>query len=438
MASTSGEAEQDDSLNLLKDMLEITWGSTLKEEVFSRWAQGFVFSEDEVTALLQHEGGPCAVIAPVQSFILKNVLFSSENGDEWRHTEGDQIKELLICSLSEMLAMVGTDRYIVVVQGDKQHSVIENYTEEGAEAPPDHATFHSSLRLQQFDGIEEVHHALQSVYSMYTGYFGVILFLYSVLLTKGIENIRNEKEDPNEPLIDCTYGHGSQSLINLMLTGSSVSNVWDNEKEISGLKLKGITQQTSIGFLTLLEHLRYCEVGWYLKNPRYPIWLLGSETHLTVVFSKEISLVAQESPWSKARRIFNSYDPEDCGFIAGCLLGDVMRALELVSEPEYVKIMVNKLDPDEYGIVLLSGFMEEFFPNEPKSPYPDDFLIYHYNGLKRSSQSRKVVYIEGTTNIYDPSEIKCVTDSTPIKTCLQTKWPGIEVQWQDGITPSIN
>ena len=27
------------------------------------------------------------------------------------------------------------------------------------------------------------------------------------------------------------------------------------------------------------------QVGWYLKNPKYPVWLLGSETHLTVVFS---------------------------------------------------------------------------------------------------------------------------------------------------------
>jgi len=27
------------------------------------------------------------------------------------------------------------------------------------------------------------------------------------------------------------------------------------------------------------------QVGWYLKNPKYPIWLVGSETHLTVLFS---------------------------------------------------------------------------------------------------------------------------------------------------------
>jgi hypothetical protein len=27
--------------------------------------------------------------------------------------------------------------------------------------------------------------------------------------------------------------------------------------------------------------LRYCEVGSFLKNPKRPVWVLGSETHLT-------------------------------------------------------------------------------------------------------------------------------------------------------------
>ena len=46
-------------------------------------------------------------------------------------------------------------------------------------------------------------------------------------------------------------------------------------------ELKGIETQSEVGFLTLLERLRYCEVGTYLKNPKYPVWVLGSETHLT-------------------------------------------------------------------------------------------------------------------------------------------------------------
>jgi hypothetical protein len=43
--------------------------------------QGFVFSDDEPSALVQYEGGPCAVLAPVQAFILKSMLTSK---DQWR------------------------------------------------------------------------------------------------------------------------------------------------------------------------------------------------------------------------------------------------------------------------------------------------------------------------------------------------------------------
>lgn len=46
-------------------------------------------------------------------------------------------------------------------------------------------------------------------------------------------------------------------------------------------ELQGIANQSEVGFLTLLEHLRYCQVGTYLKNPCNPIWVLGSDTHLT-------------------------------------------------------------------------------------------------------------------------------------------------------------
>ena len=47
---------------------------------------GFVFADDEPSALVQFEGGPCAVIAPVQAFILKNMIFhdSEVERSSWR------------------------------------------------------------------------------------------------------------------------------------------------------------------------------------------------------------------------------------------------------------------------------------------------------------------------------------------------------------------
>jgi len=51
----------------------------------------------------------------------------------------------------------------------------------------------------------------------------------------GVSEICFEMSDPTEPMIDSTYGYGSQSLINLMLTGRAVSHVWDHDQDISGL-----------------------------------------------------------------------------------------------------------------------------------------------------------------------------------------------------------
>ena len=50
---------------------------------FSCLPLGFHFSNEEPTALLQCEGGPCAVLAPVQAFIIKTLL-EGDSTAEWR------------------------------------------------------------------------------------------------------------------------------------------------------------------------------------------------------------------------------------------------------------------------------------------------------------------------------------------------------------------
>ncbi|XP_035527962.1 ubiquitin carboxyl-terminal hydrolase MINDY-3 isoform X2 [Morone saxatilis] len=276
-----------------------------------------------------------------------------------------------------------------------------------------------------------------SLYHTWRGCCGVLLLLYSVILTKGIENIRNEIQDTMEPLIDPVHGHGSQSLVNLLVTGHAVSNVWDGDRECSGMKLHGIHKQASVGFLTLMESLRYCKVGAFLKSPKFPIWILGSETHLSVFFTKEMSLVGPESPSEQARRVFQSFDPEDNGFIPESLLEDVMKALDLVSEPEYVSLVKSKLDPESLGIILLGPFLLEFFPDQD-SGIPDSFPIYHYNGLKQSNHNERVEYVEGTALVLGFEDPMVRTDDTPVKRCLQTRWPYIELLWTTDRSPSLN
>lgn len=99
-------------------------------------------------------------------------------------------------------------------------------------------------------------------------------------------------------------------------------------------ELKGINQQSDIGFITVMEQLQYCTVGFFYKNPKNPVWVMGSDTHLTVLFSHERRLVSPETPGELARRVFRQFDPDGSNFIPGPVLQDVLCALELVSEPE--------------------------------------------------------------------------------------------------------
>lgn len=198
----------------------------------------------------------------------------------------------------------------------------------------DPGRFHECLRIRNFTNITEVERYYGENVKVLKDQFGILLFLYTVISTKvspyyieyfntnlfnltiiirilvrwnevyfkfqGLEQVKLES-DTTEPLIDETYGYGSQSLINLMITGKAVTYVWDYEQDVGGLsilpinfsltsvlqflffltELKGLDKQSQIGFITSMEHLRYLTVGSFYKNPVHPIWVLGSETHLT-------------------------------------------------------------------------------------------------------------------------------------------------------------
>jgi len=184
-----------------------------------------------------------------------------------------------------------------------------NGGDSAADLKPD--KFHERLIITDYETIEDVEKFYSDNYNVLSDRYGVLLFLYSVLFTKGIENVLNEISDTSEPLIHSSFGYGSQSLINLMLTGRAVAHVFDNDQDVGGLKLKGIDHQSEIGFITLMEQLRYCTVGSFYKNPKSPVWVMGSETHLTVLFSNEKSLVSPETPAEHARRVFSQYDTEN-------------------------------------------------------------------------------------------------------------------------------
>lgn len=60
--------------------------------------------------------------------------------------------------------------------------------------------------------------------------------------------------------------------------------------------------------------------------------------------------------------------------------------------------MRDRLDGEKLGIILLTSFMDEFFPENERFQQPDVFKVYHFNGQPQSNPDSKVCTKNGFQN----------------------------------------
>ena len=295
---TNANQSSNEMIKCPSELINIIWGNQIESSIFDRWSQSFQFSSDENSALIQHEGGPCSVLTTVQAHLLNELIFCQRCQINWRQASSNEIDLHFLNALVSILQLLSPSNekiYLANFNLDKQK---QNLTIQ---------QFHDEIQFHQCQSKIDLKQQIFSRLQMWKNPYGVLLFLYSCLMTKTIDLLKKEIDDETTlPLIDGAHGHGSQCLTNLLITGFATPHCFDGEQDISGLKLCGIRKQASIGFLSALEMYRFMEVGWFLKNPKSPIWILGSETHLTVIFSREQSLVEQEGNETPAEKASKS------------------------------------------------------------------------------------------------------------------------------------
>lgn len=151
---------------------------------------------------------------------------------------------------------------------------------------------------------------------------GVLLLLWSVLLSRGLARAAADMDEA-APLV-ARFGHCTQELLNLMLTGVASSNVFDGiqvcvggqagsmgaevaregrhatppprrpaphhqrldgegafdaagappSEATSVNSIRGIAGRPIVGYLSHVEAMRYSRVGDFLKTPLVPVWLV--------------------------------------------------------------------------------------------------------------------------------------------------------------------
>ncbi|EDV26640.1 uncharacterized protein TRIADDRAFT_54852 [Trichoplax adhaerens] len=257
------------TLNIATALKEIIFGKGTGLFNYEWRIQSFLFSDVEGIqyGIVQKKGGPCGILAALQAFFLKHLLFTNPENQNIAKSQIANVtesmqQESLVLAIAETLWKAGNCRRSVVAL--LQSSV--------------HFKGNSQFRLDQ----------LTEKFQNPKGN-GCILYLYSLILSRTVEGVKEDMDDPNCKLMGA-YNYCSQEIVNLIVTGKATSNTFDGIIELTGnegdkCQLTGLKSQSQIGLLSLLEHYESCKVGNYFKSPEYPIWVVYSESHYSVVFS---------------------------------------------------------------------------------------------------------------------------------------------------------
>ncbi|XP_010461413.1 PREDICTED: ubiquitin carboxyl-terminal hydrolase FAM188A-like [Camelina sativa] len=399
-------------------LFSMVFGNEVSKSVLAQWTnQGIRFSPDPETTigLVQHEGGPCGVLAALQAFVLKYLIYfpddigkASPSKGVWtlskhRYVASDSFSSVteeaktraLVKSMCEILFMCGNNNRAVIATSTNFEDSSTNQRDEAMAGglPIESASdLQKILRFETFTTQSSCLNKLQGTITAFQSRMGALLFLISALLSRGLESIQADRDDPDLPLVTAPFGHASQEIANLLLCGEAVPNVFDGRMDLGGgMFLKGISKNVEVGFLTLLESLNFCKVGQNLKCPKWPIWVIGSESHYTVLFALNPSVQEEnelELRESQIRRAFDARDQSGGGgFIS-------VEAFHQVVQETNIRLPTEKLnDICATGFIVWSELWQVILELDQNLGGIKDstgmmgkkvFDIYHFNGIAKS------------------------------------------------------
>mmetsp|Transcript_12056 Transcript_12056/g.23575 ORF Transcript_12056/g.23575 Transcript_12056/m.23575 type:complete len:463 (+) Transcript_12056:388-1776(+) len=435
-----------------------------------RWVgEKFGFARAPVYVLEQRLGGPCGVLAAVQGQVIAHLLFDHADGgpNVLSQVDRDEAGQALVEGLAAILwqARPGDNAPVRVCYGSVQDD---------------------NISAQECRTLEEVGAALaEHLDTEYSAAGGIMLFMYSLMLTRTPEQIRDDMDDPSAGLTG-QFGHCTQELMNLLLVGVAASQVHDGTVDMGGgMILRGVPSRPSIGYLTHLEALRYCEVGSFLKKPFLPVWVVGSDSHYTVLFGTDPNINKEserQAALAKAKRAFKEQDREENGFISVENLGEVMRSLDLELSDKQFADLVSQVEVPGSQLVLWDDFWRKVKPLlvPPRdwncsactylnskdtdrceicdTPRRDDMVnddgrdedndephtlgLTHINGLITTRQGQRqgptITEFQLTVLSRDLQAPSTHGLGNPIEETLHTRWPGSVFLWPNDEPASIN
>ncbi|KYF43757.1 hypothetical protein TGARI_286800 [Toxoplasma gondii ARI] len=440
--------------------------------------------------LVQFHGGPCGLLASVQCFLLRALFFSPSRAKRYTsilqsysssspsssssssssspsssssssasrcrngelrlnaecvslapltRTQGHALVEALAAILFQTTEK---SRYFVAV-ADLDVAALAGQARNveiihDASADDDLLVYALNVAVKEFDDVQEVMRFYWRFYKLLLQTpAALVSFLFSVVLTRGVDKVRADADAPDHPLLGL-YGHCNQELVNLLLQGAGTSNVWDGDKCLgadrdSGAEtvLGGIRKRPLVGFLTEMEALRYCEVGDRYKHPHYPLWVLGSGNHYTTLFCRDLlaaALGASRQAEMEAQAAFKAIDQENNTYIFAQQLRPLLDLLGQAHLEAEARGTMGAAD----GVVLWSEFLAWYTRlivgmkaarGEMDIEAPRRFAVYMYDGQRPPGPSVRRYLVE----LQDADFRHAQADACEVARLLWTRWPAAVV-----------
>ncbi|GMI10634.1 hypothetical protein TrVE_jg2278 [Triparma verrucosa] len=489
---------------------KIMWGTTVTDSDMSRWkAQGITTVGGTSSCswgLSQSQGGPCGILAVLGGEIIRWIVYGG--GEYWK----EEYRELFVRGLKglteegggeggEKLDEETEDRALAMAIGAVlARAGVQGVKEDEPSAGvrvitgDEDAYVSKGIWLENTTGLDKAG-VVQSLAVQVAEYLltsnllaefkqpgGVLLIVHGLFATRGYEQIVDDMDDDG-CAFTAQWGHCSQELINLLLTGCATSNVFDGIMDMGGLQMKGCIERPNIGYLTQLEALRYVQTGTYYKTPLQPIWLIGSSSHFSIMFSldeKPIRESNSDKILERCRRAFKTVDGDGDGFIQMTSLREVLVLLDLMEKvtEEGLPRLADSLEEAGCGIILWDGFwkatsrlltgaglesvlatgsevtvVEQEGKEEGKAETKlnfevdelgDSFVLYHYNGLRSGTVTPFLVQRLSAEDAVGASVAMETAGGgggggdRGLEEVARTRWPSARFDWFGQKPPSID
>lgn len=264
-----------------------------------------------------------------------------------------------------------------------------------------------------------------------------------------------------------------QEIVNLLLCGQAVPNVFDNNMDLGGVSIKGISTNCEVGFLTLLESLNLCQVGRNLKYPKWPIWVIGSESHYSILFALDPSVQDETDTEDHEVRVRQAFDAHDQSGGGGFISPEALQQILIDLNIQMPQDVLNNLFSSD--IVTWNELWQALMQiDKSKGGLKDSgtvlnkrqFEVFHFNGIAKTVASsgdvtqqrprltrvRVSVPPKWTPDIALVEEYKAMEQSevaqgsaavvpepaqhAPLVDCIRTRWQRATCNWT-GDSPSI-